>query len=135
MIAGIGVDLVAVNRIKRILERFPERFMNRIFTEREQQNFSDQNGSAASLAARFAAKEASLKAIGCGIGPAALKEVEIITAPGRQPLVKLHGEASRLAHHKQITFIAVSLTHEPPFACAVAAACFGSAADGPNRPG
>jgi len=132
---GIGVDLVAINRIKKIIDRFPERFLNRIFTEREKQNFLESSSSAASLAARFAAKEASLKAIGCGIGPAALKEVEIITSPGRQPLVKLHGEAARLAKAKQITAIVVSLTHEPPFACAVAAAWNGPAADGQHQPG
>jgi len=125
MFLGIGVDLVAIKRIKNILNRFPDRFLDRIFTEREKQNFLEYKGSAASLAARFAAKEAALKAIGCGIGPAALKEVEIIIMPGKEPAVKLHGEASRLARNKQITAVAVSLTHEPPFACAVAAAYSG----------
>ncbi len=122
MFIGIGVDLVAIERIKKILERFPERFQERIFTEQEKKSFHEQKKSAASLAARFAAKEAVLKAIGCGIGPAALKEVEIIFSKGRQPTVKLHGEAHRLARGKNINAVSVSLTHEPPFACAVAAA-------------
>ncbi len=125
MFIGVGVDLVAIKRVKDILDRFSDRFLDRIFTEREKQNFHEYKGSAASLAARFAAKEASLKAIGCGIGPAALKEVEIITLPGKEPSVKLHGEASRLARNKKITAVAVSLTHEPPFACAIAAAYSG----------
>lgn len=122
MILGIGVDLVAIERIKSVYDKYPERFLNRIFTEREQKYFRRKAFSAAALAARFAAKEASLKAIGCGVGPAALKEVEIIAVSGKQPLVKLHGHASRLAREKNITSIAVSMTHEPPFACAVAAA-------------
>ncbi len=125
MFIGVGVDLVAIERIKKILNRFPVRFLDRIFTEREKQNFLDHKNSAASLAARYAAKEASLKAIGCGIGPASLKEVEITTIPGKEPAVELHGEALRLARDKKITAVAVSLTHEPPFACAVAAAYSG----------
>lgn len=74
------------------------------------------------LAAGFAAKEAVLKAIGCGIGPAALNEVEVIAPPGSQPGVTLYGEALRLANELNISAIAVSMTHEPPFACACAAA-------------
>ncbi len=119
---GVGVDLVSIERIRSISDKYPKRFLDRIFTAREKKIFLEQKPSAASLAARFAAKEAALKAIGCGIGPAALKEVEIITWPGKQPLVNLHGEAYRLARNKNYTAITVSLTHEPPFAGAVAAA-------------
>jgi len=119
---GIGVDLVAIERIGKIYQKFPERFLNRILTDSEKNRFRQKKESIASLAALFAAKEASLKAIGCGIGPAALKEVEIMTANGKQPEVKLYGEALRLARGKNITGITISMTHEPPFACAVAAA-------------
>lgn len=127
---GVGVDLVSIERIRGIYEKYPNRFLDRIFTAREKKNYLEHNPSAASLAARFAAKEAALKAIGCGIGPAALKEVEIVTAPGKQPLVKLSGEAYRLARVNHYTAITVSLTHEPPFAGAVAAAYSES---GPTR--
>ncbi len=122
MIQGVGVDLVSIERIKNIYEKYPDRFLTRIFTDKEKTIFKQKNGPPASLAACFAAKEASLKAIGCGIGPAALNEVEIITVSGEQPSVKLYGEASRLAGNKNITTITVSMTHEPPFACAIAAA-------------
>ena len=71
-------------------------------------------------AARFAGKEAVLKVIGCGIGPAALREVEIL-APGRKPQVRLSGNA-RLAALRGIDGIEVSLTHDPPFAAAIAVA-------------
>ncbi len=129
MIQGVGVDLISIERIRRLYQRFPDRFLKRIFSDRELQHFLNQKFSAASLAARFAAKEAVLKAIGCGIGPAALKDVEIIATPGKQPRVELHGEAYRLAGSKNITAIAVSLTHEPPFASAIAAACTGPVTD------
>lgn len=76
----------------------------------------------AALAARFAGKEAVLKAIGCGIGPAAMHEVEIITAAGCQPQVKLHGAALWLAEQKGVTEVAISMTHEPPLASAFATA-------------
>ncbi len=122
MILGVGVDLVAIERIRIIYEKYPERFLNRMFTAKEKSVFQQNSGSITSLAARFAAKEASLKAIGCGIGPSALKEVEVITVTGKQPAVNLYGEAYRLAGEKNITGITVSMTHEPPFACAVAAA-------------
>ncbi len=74
------------------------------------------------MAARFAAKEAVIKAIGCGIGPAAFKEVEVVTSTGRQPRIMLHGEALRLADEKCITEIKISMSHEPPLACAFATA-------------
>ncbi len=122
MIQGVGVDLISIERIVKLHQRFPDKFLKRIFSERELDSFLNQKFSASSLAARFAAKEAVLKAIGCGIGPIALKDVEIITPPGKQPRVKLLGDAQRLARSKNISAIAVSLTHEPPFASAIAAA-------------
>jgi len=122
MLKGIGVDLVSIERIGRIYERYPEKFLQRLFAASEIRGFTQDPLSPASLAARFAAKEAVLKAIGCGIGPAGLSEVEIIRITKQKPTVKLHGEAHRLATERGISGIELSLTHEPPFACAVAAA-------------
>ena len=122
MLVGIGVDLVSINRIAKIYLKYPERFLSRLFNEKEKETFLKGNKSTASLAARFAGKEAVLKALGCGIGPAALKEVEIITRTGSQPQVRLHGEALKQAKIKAVTEIAITMTHEPPFACAFAAA-------------
>ncbi len=122
MIIGVGVDLVSIERIGRIYKKYPDRFLIRIFSDREVASFKEHGSSLASLAARFAAKEAVLKAIGCGIGPAALKEVEIITSPGKQPQVKLLAEALNLAGQRGINAFSLSMTHEPPFACAVVAA-------------
>ncbi len=122
MLKGIGVDLVSIERIRRIYEHHPDKFLQRVFAAGEIRELTQAPLSPASLAARFAAKEAVLKAIGCGIGPAGLSEVEIIRKSKQKPTVKLHGEAQRLATEQGISGFELSLTHEPPFACAVAAA-------------
>jgi len=120
MNTGIGIDLVSISRVERIYSRYPRRFLDRIFNDAEKEDFRRRQGSSASLAARFAAKEAVLKALGCGIGPAALHEVEIIAPRGYQPRVRLHGAALETAKQRNITDIALSMSHEPPFACAAA---------------
>lgn len=122
VIIGVGVDLVSIERIGRIYNRYPDRFLMRIFTDRELAGFKERGSNLASLAARFAAKEAVLKAIGCGIGPAALNQVEILSSPGRQPQVKLLEEALNLAGKRGIDAFSLSMTHEPPFACAIVVA-------------
>lgn len=122
MILGVGVDLVSYDRIGKIYSKYPVRFLNRIFTGSEIENIKNRGSTVAIMAARFAAKEAVLKAIGCGIGPAALKEVEIIAVPGAQPRARLYGEASRLAGERNIGDILISMSHESPFACAFATA-------------
>ncbi len=126
MLQGVGVDLVAINRIEKVMAKHGERFLKRIFCNAERKRFRGNNVTAKTVAARFAAKEACLKAIGCGIGPAAMKEVEIRSRPGEQPKVILHGEALKEAAKKNITGLVLSMTHEAAFACAVAAAYTGS---------
>lgn len=120
MIPGIGIDLVSINRIEKIYRRYPSRFLAKIFSDPEKEDFQKRNGSTASLAARFAAKEAVLKALGCGIGPAALCEVEIVAPRGHQPRVRLHGAALKIAERQNVAVVALSMTHESPFACAAA---------------
>jgi len=121
-VIGLGVDLVSVDRITRIYDRFPERFIKRILTDEEKAQFEAKSSSMQTLAARFAAKEAVLKAIGCGIGPAAMKDVEIIAPPGKQPAVRLHRSASHIAGKKNINNIFISMSHEQNIACAFATA-------------
>lgn len=118
----VGLDLVSISRIERIMQRYPERFLERVLSPEERPVFEGKGARPETLAAAFAAKEAVLKAIGCGIGPAALNEVTVLTRSGCRPLVKLGGEAKRLAAESNILTITVSMTHEPPFACAIAAA-------------
>lgn len=122
MIAGVGVDLVSIKRIEAAYRRRPQRFCRRLFSSAELSLLMPRQPLYPAMAARFAAKEAVLKAMGCGIGPASWREVEIIAPPGKQPRVNLSGEAASLAAQSGITDIALSMTHEPPFAGAIAVA-------------
>lgn len=122
MFLGIGLDLVSIKRIERIYNKHPRRFLERVFSDEERSAFIKRGSSIDSLAACYAAKEAVLKAIGCGIGPAALNEVEVIAAAGSQPEIRLQGEAMRLAAERGINSVLITMTHEPPFAAACAAA-------------
>jgi holo-[acyl-carrier protein] synthase len=104
-----GVDIIRIDRIERSLERFGSRFLNRVFTPAEQ---AYCGGRAASLAARWAAKEAVSKALGCGIGEVAWKEIEVLANERRAPTLYLHGAAALLAEELQLRHWAISLTHE-----------------------
>jgi holo-[acyl-carrier protein] synthase len=114
-IIGVGVDAVDVERFRRVLDRRP-RFTTRCFTETER---SDATGSAdpvQSLAARFAAKEAVMKALGSGIGAFALTDVEVRRSAGKgssrnAPYVVLHGSAAERAGAQGAGRLHVSLTH------------------------
>lgn len=114
-----GVDLVEVARIRDAIERYGGRFLSRIFTEAE---LRDCNGRAASLAARFAAKEAASKALGCGIGKIGWLEIEIISGENRAPHLYLRGEAGKLARELRLSHWSVSLSHTESQAIAFVAA-------------
>ena len=103
-----GVDLVEIDRFEITIQRFGDKFLERIYTPRE---LSEAGASLASLAARFAAKEAVAKALGCGIGKVAWREIEVLRAPERQPLLTLHGAASRLARELGLEDWSISLSH------------------------
>lgn len=103
-----GVDLVEIARIRDAIERHGERFVSRVFTNNEQR---DSGGRAASLAARFAAKEAVAKALGCGIGAVSWLEIEIISGENRIPQLYLHGEAQKLAQILELSNWSVTLSH------------------------
>lgn len=103
-----GVDLIEVARIAETVNRFGERFLKKCFTPAEQ---AAAGGQAASLAVRFAAKEAVAKALGCGIGDVSWLEIEIVSAANRQPELHLHGNAQRLAAQLGLHQWAVSLSH------------------------
>jgi len=103
-----GVDLVEISRIRDAIARHGERFVARIFTEAERR---DSDGRVASLAARFAAKEAVAKALGCGIGAVSWLEIEIRNDGNRAPHLYLYGEAQKLAQTLGLTNWSVSLSH------------------------
>ena len=106
-----GTDLVQIERFERAMSRQGERFLSRLFTARE---LAQCQGKSASLAARFAAKEAIAKALGTGIGPhqIAWTDLEIVRQDSGQPTVELHAAAARFYAALGGQSIAISLTHE-----------------------
>jgi len=114
-IVGVGVDAVDVARFRRVLDRRPS-FAARCFTSSEQSDATGSADVAQSLAARFAAKEAVMKALGTGIGAFALTDVEVRRTTGRgatrnAPFLVLHGTAAELAGAQGAGQFHLSLTH------------------------
>jgi len=120
-IVGVGVDLCEVARMRQTVARTPG-FVRRVFTQDEQDYSMRARDPAERLAARFAAKEAVLKALGAGIGSSPLRDVEVVRAPSGAPTVVLHGAAAALAAERGVTAWKVSLTHTKTMAEAVAIA-------------
>lgn len=108
MILRNGVDLIEVKRIAEAIERHGDRFLDRIFTETEQK---ECHGRIPSFAARFAAKEAAAKALGCGIGDVSWLEIEVRSDEKKAPYLVLYGEGERLAKQLKLTTWSVSLSH------------------------
>jgi holo-[acyl-carrier protein] synthase len=113
MILGIGVDQVEVARIERLIERWPERVRSRLFTEREQATCESRQRSADCYAARFAAKEAFVKALGCGLREGMQwPEIEVRTEANGRPRIVLAGAAQRAFLSRGGGAIHLSFTHE-----------------------
>ena len=134
-IVGVGVDAVSVARFRRLLERRP-RFAVRCFTDTERADAGGSADRAQSLAARFAAKEAVMKALGTGIGGFALTDVEVRRTEGKDatrnaPYLVLSGTAAQLAVAQGAGRFHLSLTHTDDVAIAfVVAEQAGPAPDG-----
>jgi holo-[acyl-carrier protein] synthase len=117
----IGVDLIEVARIERLLADHPNAGAE-IFSERELAYANRSARPAERLAARFAVKEAVLKAFGTGLGQRMRwTEVEVINEPLGRPRVELHGEVARWAERRGVTGVEVSLSHAAGLAVAQAA--------------
>jgi holo-[acyl-carrier protein] synthase len=122
-IVGVGIDLVQIERFRRVLERHGERFLKRVFTDRERDDCLSRADPARHLAARFAAKEAVLKALGTGLGRGVgWKDVEVTADDYGRPICTLRGKA--LEHLKALggRKVLVSLAHESGLALAQAVA-------------
>ncbi|MGB9592304.1 MAG: holo-ACP synthase, partial [Candidatus Kryptoniota bacterium] len=94
MIIRTGVDLIEIERIEAAIHRYGNRFLRRIFTQKE---IEDSQNKPESLAARFAAKEAVSKALGCGIGEVGWLDIEIVSDYQHQPNLVLHNNAQKLS--------------------------------------
>jgi holo-[acyl-carrier protein] synthase len=118
VILGIGLDLCPIERMEGIIDRHGEIFCKRVFTDRERA-YADQGARPAErYAARFAAKEAAIKALG---GPEGIlwKEMEVERQKNGAPTLKLHGRARTRAESMGVTRALVSLTHAGGMASAV----------------
>lgn len=120
MVLGLGSDLAEVSRIERSISQFGERFLARIYSTREREYALSKANSAERLAARFAAKEAGMKAIGTGWSQGVTwHDFEVVNAPSGQPSLRLTGKAQQIADRIGVKQISLSLTHTAILAFAV----------------
>ena len=110
-----GVDIIEVERIGKAVDRYGDRFVRRIYTDGE---IAYSRGRAPQLAARFAAKEAVMKALGTGIRGVRWRDVEVVRRRGRAPSIKLHGTALARAESMGIDNLALALSHSDSYAVA-----------------
>lgn len=120
MLVGVGVDLVEISRIGALLRRHGDRARRRLFTARELSDCEERADPAECLAARFAAKEAALKALGIG-KTAGVKwtDMQICRAGSGLPSLELTGETGQHSQRLGVERIWVSLSHEAGLACAL----------------
>jgi holo-[acyl-carrier protein] synthase len=114
-----GVDIIEIDRIKTAVERWGTRFVNRVWTEHEQRIC---RGRYPELAARFAGKEATSKALGTGLVGIVWREIEILQDKRGKPLLFLHGAAHDRAEALGYLTLAISLSHSRTMACAMVVA-------------
>ena len=120
MIAGLGIDLIRIDRVRKTLERFGNRFLKRIFTEGEIAYCLKKADPSPSLAARFAAKEAAMKALGTGVSRGVyFRHVEVTRTPDGPPCILFHEGAGRRAATIGVIHSSLSLTHDAGVAAAV----------------
>lgn len=122
LVLGIGIDLIEVARIERLWQRFGSRFLERLYTPTELDYSLRRARPAAALAARFAAKEAVMKALGTGWGGCAWHEIEVVRRPGGMVALNLYGAAARRAVALGIDVWHLSLTHGEAYAAALVVA-------------
>jgi holo-[acyl-carrier protein] synthase len=120
MIYGIGVDLVNIKRVERVMERWGDRFVGRVFTSEEREFCFKRAYPASAFALRFAAKEAFSKALGFGMRRGIRwRDIEIFHHPGGQPYFKLHGRSSDICRGEKITSYHLSLSDEGEYGVAM----------------
>ena len=113
----IGIDIIEIDRIERAIARWGESFLHRVYTEPELKLCHKKT---LSLAARFAGKEAVMKALGTGAKGVSWREIEILSDPGGKPVVYLYGRAQNRADSLCLNNLAISLSHSKEYAIACA---------------
>jgi holo-[acyl-carrier protein] synthase len=119
MIVGTGIDITEVPRIAQSIQRFGDRFLHRVFTEGEIRYCESKANRVERFAARFAAKEAGMKAIGTGWSHGVRwRDIEVVRQPGGRPTIAFHGKAAEFAVKLGVAHVALSLSHTPEMAIA-----------------
>ncbi len=113
----LGIDIVKVDRIRASIDRFGQRFSDRVLTEHEQRYVRDRPET---FAGRWAAKEAVSKVLGLGVRGIGWRDIEVERLPTGQPSIRLHGRALERADQLGMGRIAISITHESDYAVAIA---------------
>jgi len=130
-VLGIGVDLTQMLRLRRVVARWDERFLQRVFTEQEIAYCRRRRDPIPHLAARFAAKEATLKALGTGLSMGVhWRELEVRRERGQAPVMVLSGRCRAIAEAKGGRRVLLSLTHDGDYAMAQAMLIGDGADDG-----
>jgi holo-[acyl-carrier protein] synthase len=120
MVLGIGLDIIETARIARALSAHGERFEARVYTPGELHACDSRADRVQALAARFAAKEACLKALGTGWSQGlSFRQVEVVSAAAGRPEIRLHAAAAKRGRDLGVAAIHVSLSHQPGMAAAV----------------
>jgi holo-[acyl-carrier protein] synthase len=109
-VVGLGVDVVDMDRFRTVLARRP-RLAERVFTEGERRYAFSKADPVPRLAARFAAKEATMKALGVGLGAFRFADAEVVRAPSGEPSIRLGGRAIELAGERGATRLTLTMTH------------------------
>lgn len=115
MVLSTGVDIIEIARVAQVLERYGQRFLQRIYTSGE---IAYCRGRPPNLAARFAAKEATMKALGSGTRGMGWREIEVVRQQSGAPGIRLHGRAKRRAARLGLQQIALSLSHSREYTVA-----------------
>ncbi len=120
---SLGLDVEQVARVEKLLKQHPERFLDRVFTAGEIAHSQGRRNRAQHLAARFACKEAVMKALGTGLTSGITwRDIEVVTLPSGKPVVKLHGAAAKIAAARSLSQWEITLSHTKQVAAAVAMA-------------
>jgi holo-[acyl-carrier protein] synthase len=115
MTLASGVDIIEISRVKLVLERYGQRFLDRVYTAGE---IAYCRGRPSNLAARFAAKEATMKALGTGVRGVNWKDIEVVRQESGAPSVLLHGRGKSRAERLGVRDISLSLSHSRDYAVA-----------------
>jgi len=112
---SIGTDIIEIARVKKAIARWGDVFLRRVYTDAELRLYRQKPSS---LAARFAGKEAVMKALGIPTEAIGWKEIEILSESGGKPSLRLHGKAQAQANSLEIDNLAISLSHSKEYAIA-----------------